>query len=72
MMALRARNKKVTMKRLTRSKTNIKIAGVAGGIGEYFGVDPTFVRLIFVILAIPGGIPGVLLYLLCMLIIPKA
>jgi phage shock protein PspC (stress-responsive transcriptional regulator) len=47
-----------------------KIAGVAAGIGHYLGVDPTIVRLTFVLLAFAGGI-GILLYLICWLVMPK-
>ena len=47
-----------------------KIAGVAAGIGHYLGVDPTIVRLAFVLLAFAGGI-GILLYLVCWLVMPK-
>lgn len=59
------------MKKLYRSKTDKKIAGVCGGLGEYLGVDPTVIRIAFVILALPGGLPGVLPYLLLWLIIPE-
>lgn len=50
------------------------IAGVCGGIAEYLDVDPTVVRLIWVVLSIvPGGVVGgVVLYLLAWIIIPKA
>jgi len=47
-----------------------KIAGVAAGIGHYAGVDPTIVRIAFVLLAFAGGI-GILLYLVCWLVMPK-
>jgi phage shock protein PspC (stress-responsive transcriptional regulator) len=47
-----------------------KIAGVAAGIGHYLGVDPTIVRIAFVLLAFAGGI-GVLFYLVCWLVMPK-
>lgn len=47
------------------------IAGVCGGLGEYFNIDPTLVRIGFVILALPGGLPGVIPYLLMVIIIPK-
>jgi phage shock protein C len=50
-------------KRLMRSTTERMIAGVAGGLGEYFNMDPTLVRLIFVLLALAGG-PGLILYLI--------
>ena len=47
-----------------------KIAGVAAGIGHYVGIDPTIVRIAFVLLAFAGGI-GILLYLVCWLVMPK-
>jgi len=45
------------------------LAGVCGGIGEYFAVDPTLVRLLWVILAVLGG-AGVLAYIIAVLIVP--
>jgi phage shock protein C len=61
-----------TVPRLTRSATDRKIAGVCGGIAEYFVVDPTLVRLIWVILSVLCGalIGGVIAYLFAWLIIP--
>lgn len=58
-------------KRLYRSRTDRQLAGVCGGLGEYFGVDPTIVRLIFVVLSLAGG-PGLLLYIILALVIPEA
>jgi phage shock protein C len=55
--------------RLYRSKTDSMIGGVCGGVGAYFGIDPTLVRLIFVLLAIFGG-GGVLFYLILWIVIP--
>ncbi len=55
---------------LRRSKHNHVIAGVCGGLGEFFGITPIWVRLAFLIAAIPGGVPGISLYLLLWLIIP--
>lgn len=57
-------------KRLYRSRSDRWIAGVAGGMGEYFNIDPVVIRLIWVILLLPGGLPGLIPYLLCWLIIP--
>lgn len=57
--------------RLRRSKRDRVIAGVCGGLGSYFGVDPVWFRLAFVILAIGGG-AGVLLYVIAWLLIPEA
>lgn len=58
------------MKRLTRSRTNRKIAGVCGGLAEYFDVDPTVIRVVFVLLLLPGGLPGLLPYLALWIVIP--
>jgi phage shock protein C len=57
---------------LTRSAIDSKIAGVCGGIGEYFGVDATIVRLVWLALSVvPGGIVGgVLAYILAWIVIP--
>jgi phage shock protein C len=57
-------------KKLHRSQIDRIIAGIAGGIGEYFEVDPTIVRLIFVLITVLGG-SGVLLYLILWVLIPK-
>ena len=58
------------MKKLYRSNTNKMVAGVCGGIGEYFSVDPTLVRLGFVALSFLAG-GGLLVYILATIIIPK-
>lgn len=57
-------------KRLYRSEENKMIAGVCGGIAEYFDIDPVIVRIIFVILLLPGGAPGLLPYLILYLVVP--
>lgn len=57
-------------KRLTRSRTNRQLAGVCGGLGEYFGVDPTLIRIAFVLVTIFAG-TGLLLYIILALIIPE-
>ncbi len=59
------------MKKLYRSKTDKKIAGICGGIAKYINVDPTVIRVGFIILALPGGLPGVLPYLVLWLVIPE-
>jgi phage shock protein C len=61
--------KKETFKRLFRSETNRVLAGVAGGLGEYFQIDPTIIRLIFVLLTVFGG-GGVLVYIILWILIP--
>ena len=55
-------------KRLYRSVTNRKICGVCGGLGEYFGVDPTVVRLIWVLIACSGT--GLIAYIIAAVIMP--
>ncbi|MCD6551287.1 PspC domain-containing protein [Thermotoga sp.] len=58
------------MKQLKRSKKNRIIAGVCGGIAEYFGIDPTLVRLIWVLITLAWG-AGLLLYIVAWLIMPE-
>ena len=57
---------------LRRSRYNRVVAGVCGGLGEFFGLSPFWFRLAFLIALIPGGVPGIGLYLLAWLLIPKA
>jgi phage shock protein C len=59
------------MKRLYRSSTDKKIAGVCGGLGEYFQIDPIIFRIIFVVLVFAGFAPGVLPYIVLWILIPK-
>ena len=56
-------------KQLCKSSTNKKIAGVCGGIGEYFDIDPTLVRLGFVALSFMFG-GGLVVYILAAIIMP--
>lgn len=60
------------MKKLYRSQTDKKIAGVCGGLAEYFDIDPTIVRVIFVILLLPGGLPGIIPYVVLWIVMPLA
>jgi phage shock protein C len=60
----------MTDKKLRRSRTKRIIAGVCGGLGEFFGLAPIWFRIAFLIALIPGGVPGLLLYVLCWVIIP--
>lgn len=60
----------VMEKKLYRSVKDRKIAGVCGGIGEYFNIDPTLIRLGMVIICCMGG-SGVLAYIIAALIIPE-
>ena len=56
-------------KRLTKSKKNRMLLGVCGGLGEYFGIDPTFIRLAFAALALQGI--GIVLYIILAIIMPS-
>ena len=56
---------------LRRSIRQRWIAGVCGGLAEFFGLSPVWFRVGFVIALIPGGVPGILLYGLMWLIIPE-
>lgn len=58
------------MNRLYRSRTDKKIAGVCGGLAKYLGVDATIIRVIFVILLLPGGLPGILPYAVLWIVVP--
>ncbi len=55
---------------LRRSRSDRMVAGVCGGLGEFFGISPAWFRLAFLIALIPGGVPGIGLYILMWLIIP--
>ena len=58
-------------KKLYKSNTNKMLEGVCGGIAEYFGVDPTIVRLAWVVFCALGG-SGILAYIIAAIIIPSA
>ena len=58
------------MKRLYRSSADQMIAGVCGGIAEYFGVDSTVIRVAWVIFSLMGG-SGVLAYIIAAMLMPK-
>ena len=57
-------------KKLKRSENEKMIAGVCGGLGEYLGIDPTIVRLIFVLLVLTGSL-GLWLYLIMWIVVPS-
>jgi len=58
---------------LRRSRTNRVIAGVVGGLAEYFGVDPILLRVVYVVGSIvSAAFPGILVYILLWLLIPEA
>jgi len=59
------------MKQLLRSRRDRVFAGVCGGVGEYFEIDPNLVRLVWILISLAGVVPGVLLYLLAWMILPE-
>ena len=59
--------------KLHRSQNNRMIAGVMGGISEYLGWSPTWVRLLFVIVStLSVAVPGILIYVILWIVMPKA
>ncbi len=56
---------------LRRSRRNRIIAGVSGGMAEFFGISAFWFRLAFLIALIPGGVPGLLTYFLLWIIVPS-
>ncbi len=58
-------------RKLYRSTSNRMIAGVCGGIGEAFGVDPTMIRLFWLLFILLPGSPGMLLYIVSSIILPE-
>ena len=56
-------------KRLYRSRNDRMIGGVCGGLGQYLGVDPTIVRVLFAVATL-AGFSGILFYLILLLVVP--
>ncbi len=61
----------IQQKALRRSHNNRMVAGVCGGLSEFFGISAFWFRLAFLIALVPGGVPGILIYLLMVMIVPK-
>jgi len=57
------------IKNVYRSRTNKKIAGVCGGLGKYFAIDPVIVRLIWLLFVLLAG-TGLLIYIIAWIVIP--
>lgn len=62
---------KVGRRALRRSRSNRMVAGVCGGLEDFFGLDAFWFRLAFLIALIPGGVPGLAVYLIMWLIVPS-
>lgn len=59
------------MKRLYRSRKDEKIAGICGGLGEFFNIDPTLIRLLVIFITIATGIfPMIFTYIIAWVVIP--
>jgi phage shock protein C len=60
------------VKRLYKSGENKMLTGLLGGLGEYFAVDATILRLLFILVTIFTGVfPGIFIYLLAVLVVPR-
>lgn len=57
------------IRKLYRSRTDTKIAGVCGGLGEFFGMDSTWMRLLFILFFFLGG-SALLIYIILWIIVP--
>lgn len=68
------RLKGIEMTMYTRQlrRQNGILGGVCGGIGAYYDINPWWLRIVFLIAAIPGGVPGILPYILFWIAIPKS
>lgn len=60
------------MKQLKRSLQNRKICGVCGGIGEYLNIDPTVIRLIWVLVTIASCGTGLIAYIIAAIVMPES
>jgi len=62
---------KKKVKKMVRPQEGRMMAGVALAMAEYFDIDVTIVRLIWFLLLLPGGLPGLVPYLICWIVIPS-
>jgi phage shock protein C len=58
-------------KRFVRPRNDRVLAGVAAGLANYFGINVTLVRIVWILLLLPGGLPGLIPYLLLWAIMPS-
>lgn len=59
-------------KKLRRSTKDCMIAGVCGGLGEFFGLEASLLRIIYILLSLfSAGFPGLLIYIIMVLVVPK-
>lgn len=62
---------KSNMKKLIRPLEGRKLAGVAMAFANYFEIDVTLIRVLLALTLIPGGVPGLIIYVLCWILIPS-
>lgn len=58
-------------RKLTRSKTSRMVCGVCGGLGEYLNIDPTVIRIIWLLCALAGLGTGAVIYLIAAIVVPE-
>lgn len=58
--------------KLRRARHHRVIAGVCGGLGEFFGISTFWFRLLVVLLLLPGGVPGIIPFIILWIVIPRA
>jgi phage shock protein C len=63
--------KQSSIKRLVRPKQGRVLAGVCRGMANYFNIDIALVRLLWAFLMLPGGLPGIIMYIVAWIIIPE-
>lgn len=59
------------MKHIYRSDDNRIVGGICGGLGEYFDVDPTLLRLLWLFVVVTGVIPGFIVYGIAFFVVPR-
>lgn len=60
------------MKKLYRSDTNKIFAGIIGGMGEYFDIDPVLLRVLWILILVSTGVlPGLIAYIIAIFVVPK-
>lgn len=59
------------MNKIQRSRTNRKLSGVCGGVGEYFNIDPTIIRIVYVLFGWKYFGTAVIVYIICSIVIPE-
>jgi phage shock protein PspC (stress-responsive transcriptional regulator) len=62
----------MSKKKLYRSDNNKVVAGIFGGLGEYYDIDPVLLRLFWLLVVVSTGVvPGIIVYMIAILVVPK-